>query len=89
MRTVDAAGETISTKAAENLLAASCNMTCATRDVDAALATCAQRAGLHDVAQVPRPTSSGSSRLRNSGCSSSWLRLAVATCFWWLDHRAA
>lgn len=48
-RTVDAAGQTISAKTAENLITTACNITRAPQDVDGALADRAPRIGIHDI----------------------------------------
>lgn len=87
MRTVDAAGRTISTKAAENTLTAACNITRATPDVDAALATCAHNLGIHDIAQVHTSDQFWALQTAELGLFIALAAITAATCFWWLNHR--
>jgi len=87
MRTVDAAGRTISTKAAENTLTAACNITRATPDVDAALATCAHHLGIHDIAQVHTSDQFWALQTAELGLFIALTAITACICFWWLDHR--
>ena len=88
-RTVDAAGQTITTKAAENLLTAACNITRATQDVDGALADCAQRIGIRDIAQVHTADQFWALQAAELGLFLTLTAITAATCFWWLNHRSA
>jgi ABC-type transport system involved in multi-copper enzyme maturation permease subunit len=88
-RTVDAAGQTISNKAAENLLTAACNITRATQDADGALADCARRMGIRDIAQVHTADQFWALQAAELGLFLALTGITVVTCFWWLNHRTA
>jgi len=88
-RTVDAAGRTISTKAAETTLTAACDITRATADVDGALAACARRLGIHDVAQVYTSDRFWTLQVAELGLFIALTALTAAVCFWWLDNRTS
>lgn len=88
-RTADAAGQTISTKTAENLLTAACNITRATQDVDGALADCAQRIGIRDIAQVHTADQFWALQAAEFGLFLGLTAITAAACFWWLNHRSA
>ena len=87
-RTVDAAGQTISKSAAEGTLAAACNITRQTQDVDAALAVCAQKFGIHDIAQVHTSQQFWALQTAEFTLFVALAALTVAVCFWWLNHRS-
>jgi ABC-type transport system involved in multi-copper enzyme maturation permease subunit len=86
-RTVDAAGQTISTKATENVLAAACNITRATPNVDAALAACAENLGIHDIAQVHTSDQFWVLQTAELGLFIALAAITASVCFWWLNHR--
>jgi ABC-type transport system involved in multi-copper enzyme maturation permease subunit len=86
-RTVDAAGQAISTKTAETTLTAACNITRATPDVDAALAACAHKLGIHDIAQVHTTDQFWALQTAELGLFIALTAITTATCFWWLNHR--
>lgn len=87
-RTVDAAGQTISTKTAENLLTAACNITRATQDVDGALADCARKIGIRDIAQVHTADQFWALQAAELGLFLTLAAITTAACFWWLNHRS-
>ena len=86
-RTVDATGQTISTKAAENTLTAACNITRATDDVDAVLAACAHKLGIHDIAQVYASDRFWTLQAAELGVFLALTAITAAVCFWWLNKR--
>jgi hypothetical protein len=86
-RTVNAAGQTISTKAAENTLTAACNITRSTQDVDGALAACARKLGIHDIAQVHTGDQFWVLQTAELGLFLGLAAIAAGLCFWWLNHR--
>lgn len=87
-RTVDAAGQTISTKTAENLLTAACNITRATQNVDGALADCARNVGIRDIAQVHTADQFWALQAAELGLFLALTAITAAACFWWLNHRS-
>ncbi len=89
LRTVDAAGNTISKSVAEGTLTAACNITRATEDVDAALAACAQRVGIHDIAQVHSSEQFWTLQTAELGLFIALGAVTAAVCFWWLNHKSS
>ena len=87
-RTVDAAGQTISTRTAENLLTAACNITRATQDVDGAFADCARKIGIRDIARVHTPDQFWALQAAELGLFLTLTAITAAACFWWLNHRS-
>ena len=88
-RTVDAAGQTISKSAAEGTLTGACHITRETKDVDAALAVCAQKFGIHDIAQVHTGEQFWTLQTAEFGLFVALAAVTVAGCFWWLNHRSS
>ena len=88
-RTVDAAGQTLSKPAAEGTLTAACHITRETPDVDAALAVCAQKFGIHDIAQVHTGDHFWALQTAELGLFVALAAIAAAACFWWLNHRTS
>ncbi len=86
-RTVDAAGQTLSKSDVEGTLAAACHITRETPDVDAALAVCAERSGIHDIAQVHTGNQFWALQTVELGLFVVLAAIAAAACFWWLNHR--
>jgi len=86
-RTVDAAGNPISRSAAENTLTAACQITRQTDDVDGALADCAHRLGIHDIAQVHTAGQFWALQMAELGLFVALAAVIAAVCFWWLNHR--
>jgi hypothetical protein len=86
-RTVDDAGQTISARAAESTLTAACNITRATQDVDAALAACANKLGIHDIAQVYTGQHFWALQTAELGLFLGLTAIAATLCFWWVNHR--
>jgi hypothetical protein len=85
--TVDAAGNTISRARAETLLSAECDITRDTPKVDAALADCAQRIGIHDVARAHTLDQFWTLQAVELGLFIALTGVIIAATFWWLDHR--
>jgi ABC-type transport system involved in multi-copper enzyme maturation permease subunit len=88
-RTVDAAGQRLSKSAAEGTLTAACNITRATQDVDAALAVCAQKFGIHDIAQVHTAEQFWALQAAELALFVALATVTAAVCFWWLNHRSS
>jgi ABC-type transport system involved in multi-copper enzyme maturation permease subunit len=88
-RTVDAAGRTISARAAENTLTAACSITRATQDVDTGLAACARRLGIHDVVQVYASDRFWTLQSAELGLFLALSAITAAVCFWWLHDRTS
>lgn len=88
-RTVDAAGQTISKADAESTLITACHITRSTQDVDAALAACGQKLGIHDIAQVHTADQFWTLQTVELGLFLALAAITVATCFWWLNHRTS
>jgi ABC-type transport system involved in multi-copper enzyme maturation permease subunit len=88
-RTVDAAGQTISKAVAEGTLTTACHITRDTQDVDAALAVCAQRFGIHDIAQVHSSGHFWALQTTEFGLFVALAAVTAAVCFWWLNHRSS
>ena len=86
-RTVDAAGRTLSKSDAEGTLIAACNITRATQDVDAALAICGQKLGIHDIAQVHTGGQFWALQTAEFGLFVALAAITAGVCFWWLNHR--
>ena len=86
-RTVDAAGQTLSKSAAESTLTAACNITRATQDVDAALAICGHKFGIHDIAQVHTGNQFWALQTAELGLFVTLAAISAAICYWWLNHR--
>ena len=86
-RTVDAAGQTLSKSDAEGTLIAACHITRQTLDVDAALAVCGQKLGIHDVAQVHTGGQFWTLQIAEFGLFLAMAAVLAAVCFWWLNHR--
>ena len=87
--TVDAAGQTLSKSTAEGTLTAACHITRATEDVDAALAVCAQRFGIHDIAQVHTDNQFWALQTAELGLFVALAAITAVVCFWWLNHRTS
>jgi hypothetical protein len=88
-RTVDMAGQTLSKSDAEGTLIAACNITRRTEDVDAALAVCAQKFGIHDIAQVHTADQFWSLQAAELSLFVALAAITVALSFWWLNHRTS
>lgn len=88
-RTVDAAGRTLSKSAAESTLTAACHITRATENVDAALASCAQKFGIHDIAQVHPGNQFWALQTTELALFLALAVFTAALCFWWLNHRSS
>lgn len=88
-RTVDAAGQTISKSDAEGTLITVCRITRSTEDVDAALAACGQRLGIHDIAEVHTAHQFWALQTAELSLFVALAVIAMATCFWWLNHRSS
>lgn len=87
-RTVDAAGQTLSKSAAENTLTAACHITRATENVDAALAVCAQKVGIHDIALAHSDSQFWALQTTELALFLALAVVTAALCFWWLNHRS-
>jgi hypothetical protein len=88
-RTVDSTGQTLSKSAAESTLTAACNITRQTKDVDAALAVCAQKFGIHDIAQVHTADQFWALQAAELSLFVALAAGTAALCFWWLNHRSS
>ena len=88
-RTVDVAGHTLSKSAAEGTLTAACRITRATQDVDAALAVCGDKIGIHDIAQVHPSGQFWALQTAEFGLFVALAVITAAVCFWWLNHRSS
>jgi ABC-type transport system involved in multi-copper enzyme maturation permease subunit len=86
-RTVGAAGQTVSKSTVENTLTAACNITRATEDVDAALAVCANKFGIHDIAQVHTGNQFWTLQYVELGLFVTLTAITTAACVWTLNHR--
>ena len=86
-RTVDATGQTLSKSAAENTLTAACHITRQTQNVDAALAACGRKLGIHDIAQVHTGDQFWALQTAELGLFVSLAAIAAITCFWWINHK--
>ena len=86
-RTVDAAGQTLSKSDAEGTLIAACHITRQTEDVDAALALCGQKLGIHDIAQVHPSGQFWTLQIAEFGLFIAMAAAIAALCFWWLNRR--